>query len=122
MAATSEKLEVWQRAMDLMVEVYGLAARLPDNERDGLADQMRRASASVPANIAEGNARAHRLEHLHFLSIARGSLAELDTHLECTRRLGFLTHQDLASATRLATRVGQMLTRLIASLSRRITT
>jgi four helix bundle protein len=80
MAAACEKLEVWQRAMDLMVEVYRLVARLPDYERNGLADQLRRASASIPANIAEGNARAHRLECLHFLSIARGSVAELVTH------------------------------------------
>jgi four helix bundle protein len=103
--------------MDLMVEVYGLAARLPDYERNGLADQLRRASSSIAANIAEGNARAHRLEYLHFLAIARGSLAEVATHLESTRRLGFLTDSELATASLLATRVRQMLTRLIARLS-----
>jgi four helix bundle protein len=112
-----EKLHVWQRAMDLMVEVYRLAARLPDYERNGLADQLRRASSSIPANIAEGNARSHRREYLHYLSIARGSLAEVITHLESTKRLGFLTPSDLATANDLATRVGKMLTRLIASLS-----
>jgi four helix bundle protein len=117
-AAPCERLEVWQRAMDLMVEAYRLAARLPYYERNGLADQLRRASASVPANIAEGNARSHRLEYLHFLSIARGSLAEVFTHLESTRRLGFLTRSDLAKASQLTNRVRQMLTRLIASLSR----
>jgi four helix bundle protein len=110
MAKTSEQLEVWQRAMDLMVEVYRLAARLPDYERSGLADQLRRASASIPANIAEGNARSHRREYLHFLSVARGSLAEVVSHMERTRRLGFLTPSDLEPASHFATRVGQMLT------------
>jgi len=112
-----EKLDVWQRAMDLMVEVYRLAARLPDYERNALADQLRRAAASIPANIAEGNARSHRREYLHFLSIARGSLAEVVSHLESTKRLGFLTPSDLSTAYDLATRVGQMLTRLVAKLS-----
>jgi four helix bundle protein len=118
MPAAYEELEVWQRAMDLMVEVYRLAARLPEYERNGLADQLRRASASIPSNIAEGNARSHRREYLHFLSIARGSLAEVVTQLECTRRLGLLTLSDLSAASRLTIRVRQMLSRLIANLSR----
>ncbi len=118
MAAPCEELEVWQRAMDLMVEVYRLAARLPDYERTRLADQLRRAASSIPANIAEGNARSHRREYLHFLAIARGSLAEVVTHLESTKRLGFLSGSELSSASTLAIRVRQMLTRLIASLSR----
>ncbi len=117
MPAAFEELDVWQRAMDLMVEVYRLAARLPDYERNGLADQLRRASASVPANIAEGNARSHRREYLHYLSIARGSLAEVVSHLESTRRLGFLTPTDLSAASDFAIRVRQMLDRLIASLA-----
>jgi four helix bundle protein len=118
MPAAFEELDVWQRAMDLMVEVYRLAARLPDYERNGLADQLRRASSSIPANIAEGNARSQRREYLHYLWIARGSLAEVLSDLESTRRLGFLTHSDLLPASDFAIRVRQMLDRLIARRSK----
>ena len=111
------RLIAWQRSVDLVGEVYRLADRLPLRERFGLADQLRRAAASIPANIAEGNARAHRREYLHFLSIARGSLAEVATHLESSRRVGYFSDADLAPASQLVQRVGQLLSRLIASLS-----
>jgi len=111
------ELDVWQRAMDLVAEVYRLGDRLPARERFGLADQMRRAAASIPANIAEGNARSHRREYVQFLNIARGSLAELATHMESARRVGYWSDADLAMAADLVRRVRQMLNRLIASLS-----
>ena len=111
------KLTAWQRAMDLLVEVYRLTERLPAKERYDLASQMRRAAYSIPANIAEGNARAHRKEYLQFLAIARGSAAELATHLEVARRVGYLSDADLDQARKLSERVGQLLTRLVASLS-----
>jgi len=101
----------------MVSEVYRVADRLPQRERFGLADQLRRAATSVPANIAEGNARPHRREYLHFLYIARGSLAEVATHLESIRTIGYLTDADLESAVQLTRRVGQMLSRLVASLS-----
>jgi len=113
-----EEMEVWQRAVDLVAEVYRLTRRLPKDESANLISQMRRAVASIPANIAEGNARAHSREYLHFLSIARGSLAELDTHLECARRVGYLNSSDLVTARQLSVRVAQMLARLAARLSR----
>ena len=80
-------LRVWQDAMDLAVLIYRVTSIFPKHETYGLMSQMRRASTSIPANLAEGNARRGRGEYLHFVSIARGSLAELDTYLELCVRL-----------------------------------
>ena len=110
-------LDVWQRSMDLVTEVYRLVEQLPARERFGLAEQVRRAVASIPANIAEGNARAHRREYVQFLAIARGSLAETSTHIEVARRVGYWSEADLEIAVDLVRRIRQMLNRLIASLS-----
>jgi len=81
-------LKVWQEAISLVETVYRLTATFPKEEQYGLTSQMRRAATSVPANIAEGAARSGTRELLHFLSIARGSLSELDTHVEVAKRLG----------------------------------
>jgi four helix bundle protein len=77
---TYRELEVWKTAMDLVVAVYELSRKLPASERFGLASQMQRSAVSVPANIAEGYGRAHRKEYLNHLSIANGTLQELETH------------------------------------------
>jgi four helix bundle protein len=109
-------LTVWQKAMDLAVAMYALANQLPAVERYGLRAQMTRAAASVPANIAEGNARATRKDYAHFLSIARGSVVETETYLALAVRLGFLRDQDVQPSLRLTTEVGKMLTALRRSL------
>ncbi|MBZ5502136.1 MAG: four helix bundle protein [Acidobacteriia bacterium] len=83
-------LLVWQKAMDLVVASYGIAKKLPAQEMYGLVTQIQRAAASIPANIAEGHGRKHRGDYLHHLSIARGSLLELETHLLIAGRLGYL--------------------------------
>jgi four helix bundle protein len=113
-------LKVWQRAMDLMVESHRLAAKLPSAERFDLGSQIRRASVSIAANIAEGNARSHTKEYLHFLSIARGSLAELATLLEGGRRVNYFQERDLKPAEELGDHVSRMLTRLIGSLREKL--
>lgn len=87
---TYRDLVVWQKAMELAKEVYFLAGRLPFEERFGLAGQLRRAAVSVPSNIAEGQARRHSGEFRQSLSMAIGSLAELDTQLRLADLLGFL--------------------------------
>jgi len=89
-------LKIWQRGMDLVPQVYMVASLLPPRERFGLMDQMRRAAVSVPSNIAEGQARRHTKEFVHHLSIARGSLAELQTLLLVAERLGYLGREKLA--------------------------
>jgi four helix bundle protein len=82
-------LKVWQLGMEIAQSVYHLTDTFPDRERFGLISQLRRAVASVPANIAEGNARSSTKEYLRHLSIAVGSLAEVDTFLELAVRLRF---------------------------------
>jgi len=110
-------LIVWQRAMELVVESYRLASLLPPNERTGLVDQLRRASASIPMNIAEGHGRLGRGEFVHHLSIARGSLVEVETILHIAEGLGLLSPQDLEKARVLAEEVSRMLAVLIRRLS-----
>src|SRR5262245_40474625 len=91
-------LAVWQFGMDLVVASYSIAKTLPAIERFELAAQIRRASVSVPANIAEGYGRRHRGEYLHHLYIANGSLKELETELILTERLGYTTTESLTKA------------------------
>jgi four helix bundle protein len=104
--------------MDLVIESYRLAQLLPINERYGLASQMRRASVSVLANIAEGFGRWHKKEFLRFLLLANGSLKELETHLEIGRRLGFFASSELTRALKMADEIGRMLTSLRGKLDR----
>ena len=89
-------LAVWQKAMDLVEAVYRATQHWPREEVYGLTNQARRAAVSVPANIAEGQGRRGATEMLHHLSIADGSLHELETHLLIAQRLRYL---DGATAT-----------------------
>ncbi len=89
-------LIVWQKAIDLVPEVYALIRRFPQEENFALSQQARRAVVSISANIAEGQARTHRKEFAQHLSVARGSLAELDTLLIVAERLGYLSEADLS--------------------------
>ena len=109
-------LIVWQKAMDLSVEFYALTASFPSGERYGLVSQIRRAAASIAANIAEGHERTHRGEYLHFLSIARGSLGELETHLLLTVRLGFKSEAEVAALLNRCDELGRMLRHLVRRL------
>jgi four helix bundle protein len=83
-------LDVWNLGIDLVVSCYRITHSFPRQEEYGLSAQLRRAAVSVPSNIAEGHARASTGDYLRHLSIAHGSLAELETHLEIARRLGYL--------------------------------
>jgi four helix bundle protein len=85
-----ERLEVWQNAMQLVELVYAATAGFPADERFGLTTQIRRAAVSIPSNIAEGAARRSSPEYQRFLSIARGSLAEMSTQLQIARRLTYM--------------------------------
>src|SRR5688500_13766467 len=109
-------LIVWQKALDLVVSVYRATDKFPKTETYGLTSQIRRAVTSIPANIAEGQGRRFAKEFLYFLANSRGSLWELDTHLEAASRLGFL---DIDTHTELRTQmdeVGRILGGLIRSV------
>jgi four helix bundle protein len=109
-------LLVWQKSMDMAVEVYRLTGRFPRSEMYRLTSQVTRAAASVPANIAEGNARGSRRDYAHFLSIAKGSLNETETFLFLALRLGYLSEAETAPTLMLITEIGKMLTALRARL------
>jgi four helix bundle protein len=110
-------LVVWQKAMDLAVEVYRLSKHFPKDETYRLTSQITRAVASVPANIAEGHARSTARDFANFLSIAKGSLMETETFLMLALRLGYV-HDDAARPTlALITEISKMLTSLRSRLS-----
>jgi four helix bundle protein len=102
--------------MDMVEEVYRLTKRFPKDEMFGLTSQIRRASVSVPANIAEGYGRLHRKEYLNHLSIAQGSLLEAETHLQIAVRLEYLDREQVKHAWGLMQDVGKMPRRLIIAL------
>jgi four helix bundle protein len=109
-------LIVWQRGMELVEQVYNLSKSFPGDERFGLASQLRRAAVSVPANIAEGNARDSTKEYLHFLAIAVGSLAEVETYLDLVIRLGYGGREQVASIDSVLAEERRMLRGLQRSL------
>ena len=111
-------LTVWQKAIDLVVEVYRLTKKLPKEELYGLTNQLRRAAVSIPSNIAEGQGRNSAKEFLHFLSIARGSQKELETQLYVCTRLEYFTEEEASTAFNLCAEVGKMLNSLIMKISR----
>jgi four helix bundle protein len=112
-------LKVWQKAMDLSVEIYRLVKKLPKEETYALSDQMRRAAVSVPSNIAEGRDRNSNKEFIQFLHIARGSKSELETQLLICVRVKYLTEEDILPAMEMCREIGSMLTALIARLDSR---
>ena len=84
-------LRVWQVGMDLVEQIYRATQGFPSHEIYGLTSQIRRASVSIPSNIAEGHAREHTQEYLHHLSMAQASLAELETQIEIAKRLKYIS-------------------------------
>jgi four helix bundle protein len=113
-----QELRVWQKAMDLAEEVHRLTQLLPRHELYGLTSQTRRASISIPANIAEGYGRLYRAEYIKHLSIATGSLLELETHLHLARRFRYVGDSDLARALPICDETGRMLGGLVRALRR----
>ena len=103
------ELTVWRKAMDVAVEVYRLAPRLPREETYGMRSQITRAAVSVPANIAEGWTRESAKEKAQFLAVAQGSLAETDTLLTLCEELGWFPVEETTHVRAVQTEVGKML-------------
>jgi len=110
-------LQVWQKAIDLVTEIYRITADFPVDERFGLISQIRRAAVSVPANIAEGHGRKATNVFLNHLSIANGSLMELETHLQISLRLGLVPQQVIADILSQTAEIGKMINGLRNSLA-----
>lgn len=107
-----EKLDLWKKSVDLSVAIYKITEQFPREERFGLVSQIRRASVSIAANVAEGAARRTSKEFLNFLSIAQGSASELETELLIARRLEFLSTEDFATLVDQIDEIGRMITGL----------
>ena len=105
-------LLVWQKAMDLVVACYKITEYFPRREIYGLSSQLQRAAISIPANIAEGQ----RKEFQRYLSIAYGSLMEVETHLQISNRLGYLDSKFLHALLDKTSEIGRMINGLRASL------
>ena len=112
MIETFKDLVVWQEAMNLVEMIYLQTRKFPKEEMFGLTSQIRRAAISIPANIAEGNGRKSRKEYLQFLSIANGSLREMETHLLIAERLNFLPKDSSKQLQTQVQSVGRLLTAL----------
>lgn len=104
-----QDLMVWKRSIDLVEAVYRASSTWPSDERFGLTSQVRRASVSIPANIAEGHGRLGDRELARYLSIARGSLREVETHLIIARRLNFLSDEEFDQLHSITEEVGRLL-------------
>ncbi|HEY8226201.1 MAG TPA: four helix bundle protein [Pyrinomonadaceae bacterium] len=111
-----QKLDLWRRAIDFVVAVYRLTEHFPKEEKFGLTSQMRRASVSVAANIAEGAARTSVKEFMQFLSHSQGSASEVDTELLIAFRLGYVANKDYRNLGQDLDDIGRMITRLSQSL------
>ena len=111
-----ENLQVWQKGMTLVKEVYLLTKNFPRDELYGLTSQMRRAAVSVPVNIAEGKGRYHKKEYLQFLYLARGSIYELMTLVQLAQSLGYLNPQSATGLLEACGEITAMLNGLIRSL------
>ena len=114
-----DKLEVWVRAKDFAVAIYKeVIPFLPASEKYNLADQLKRAATSIPANVAEGHGRFHFLDNVRFCYIARGSLTEVQSHLSLGKELGFLPDAVYNQMTLQAESIGKQLNNYIAYLKR----
>ncbi len=111
-----ENLIVWQKSMDLVVLVYKLTEKFPKEEIYGLTSQLRRASVSIPSNIAEGSRRSSRKDFRNFLLNAYGSGAELETQIKITKKLQFGKNEDYPKIENLLSEVMRMLNKLTSEL------
>ena len=109
-------LIVWQKSMDLAVEVYRASAAFPKYEQYRLTSQLTGAISSVPGNIAEGHARSTRRDYANFLAIAKGSLMESETYVTLAYRLGYLKLEDTDDLLTRITEISKMLTALRSKL------
>ena len=115
-----QDLKVWQGGMQLAEDCYSFTKGFPREEMSGMTSQIRRAAASIPANIAEGWGREGTREYIRFLRVAQGSLKELETHLILCQRVGLAQAQSVNLLLQRTTALGKMIRSLIGSLQRKL--
>ncbi|MFH1778318.1 MAG: four helix bundle protein [Candidatus Omnitrophota bacterium] len=113
-----KNIKVYQLADDLVIEIYKVTKNFSREELYGLTSQLRRAAVSVPANIAEGASRQHKKDYLHFLYIARGSLAETEYLLHLAHRLGYLSNKEFEKISQLKQEATKAMFGLITSVEK----
>ena len=116
MGQSYRQLLAWQKAMNLVTEIYRATKAFPAEERYGLTNQLRRAAVSVPSNIAEGQARFSGKEFCRFLGVARGSLVEMETQIEIAKNLGYLSRMQGAELLKSTAELGRILNGLLAAI------
>ena len=109
MESNYKNLVVWQKSMELTLNIYKIVKKLPKEEMFALSDQMRKAAVSIPSNIAEGCGRRLQGELKYFLRIASGSAAELETQMQICLNLGYLQSEDIEESLSLLQEVEKML-------------
>jgi four helix bundle protein len=114
-----KKLDAWKLSMELVLDVYQTTAKFPSQEKYSLIDQIRRATISIPSNIAEGAARQTKKEFTNYLHIAQGSLSELDTQIELAKRLGFLDGESWRILDQRMVRIDKTISGLIHHLTKK---
>ncbi|MEG1589860.1 hypothetical protein AB670_02990 [Chryseobacterium sp. MOF25P] len=114
--ANFKELLVWQKSINFVTEIYEVTNNFPKDEMYGLTSQIRRASISIPSNIAEGNSRRSVADYLQFLKIARGSCAEVETQLIIAQNLKFLSEEHYLKLNQDIIEISKMLNGLINSL------
>ena len=118
---THKDLRVWQQSIEMVTSIYLMTQSFPKEETFGLVSQLRRASVSVPSNIAEGYARGTDKEKLHFLRISSGSMSEVETQLLLSLNLGYIDQKKYNELSEIVTSVWKQLNSLISSIRKRLT-
>ncbi len=113
---TYQDLIVWQKSMDLVVAIYDLTEKFPQQEIYGLTSQMRRCCVSIPSNIAEGRRRGNKKDYRQFLLISYSSGAELETQIQIVKRLKFGINLDFIKVDCLLNEIMRMLNKIISTL------
>ena len=111
-----KKLQLWSKAIDLVVYLYGITKHFPHEEEFGLKSQLRRAAVSVPSNISEGLTRRTKNDKIHFLNMAQGSLSEIDAQIEISHRLDFINETINIDANERLSEVERLLSGLIRNI------
>jgi len=114
-----QDLVAWQKAMELVTEIYRVSQKFPKEEVFSLTSQIRRAAVSIPSNIAEGRGKFSKGDFQYFLGHARGSLSEVETQILIARNLNYITNTEIDHIMELAGEVGRLLNGLLAAIKKR---